>query len=226
MKIFSVGVFLSFVYFVIITITLCFLKLNVMSSWNELGDFLAGAFSPVAFLWLVLGYLQQQKELQLNTEALKLQADELKNSVDQYKKMVKIAQEQLSHELSKIQEERFEKEIRTRPDIRLQSLRFQSRTGNSLKFRPFVLSDGREARNVTIEFPGGFGNYSTCYKDIVKENFTMPEALMQLQELPEEVEVIISFESAIGIKYRYQYIYFNKLDGVYQSVRHKVLNPE
>jgi len=32
---------------------------------NELGDFLAGFFSPLAFLWLVLGYYQQQKEIKL-----------------------------------------------------------------------------------------------------------------------------------------------------------------
>ncbi|GHS81484.1 hypothetical protein PAGU2196_23180 [Pseudomonas sp. PAGU 2196] len=30
---------------------------------NEVGDFLAGAFGPVGFLWLVLGFLQQGEEL-------------------------------------------------------------------------------------------------------------------------------------------------------------------
>jgi len=46
---------------------------------NEWGDFLAGVFSPIAFLWLVLGYMQQGEELKQNTEALKLQKDELNN---------------------------------------------------------------------------------------------------------------------------------------------------
>ncbi|VVP56586.1 hypothetical protein [Pseudomonas fluorescens] len=50
---------------------------------NALGDFLAGAFGPVAFLWLVLGYIQQGQELRQGTEALILQAKELKNSVEQ-----------------------------------------------------------------------------------------------------------------------------------------------
>lgn len=47
---------------------------------NELGDFLAGTFGPVAFLWLVLGFLQQGREL-------RLQSEELKNSVQQQTEM-------------------------------------------------------------------------------------------------------------------------------------------
>lgn len=55
---------------------------------NELGDFLAGVFGPVAFLWLVLGFLQQGRELKLSTDALRLQADELRASVEQQTMMV------------------------------------------------------------------------------------------------------------------------------------------
>ena len=57
---------------------------------NEKGDFLAGVFSPLAFLWLVYGYLQQGRELKQNTESLRLQATELKNSVEEQKKLIKI----------------------------------------------------------------------------------------------------------------------------------------
>lgn len=52
---------------------------------NEIGDFLAGAFGPLAILWLILGFFQQGIELRQNTDALKLQANELKNSVEQQK---------------------------------------------------------------------------------------------------------------------------------------------
>lgn len=41
---------------------------------NELGDLLAGIFGPLAFLWLVIGYMQQGREL-------RFQIEELKNSV-------------------------------------------------------------------------------------------------------------------------------------------------
>ena len=36
---------------------------------NEKGDFLAGAFGPVAFLWLVIGYFMQSFELKMQREA-------------------------------------------------------------------------------------------------------------------------------------------------------------
>ena len=48
---------------------------------SEIGDALAGACAPLAFLWLVCGYYQQQIELRLNTEAVLRQSDELKKSV-------------------------------------------------------------------------------------------------------------------------------------------------
>ena len=63
---------------------------------NEKGDLLAGVFSPLAFLWLVYGYLQQGQELKQNTLALNLQAQELQNSVEQQKVLAKAALEQLS----------------------------------------------------------------------------------------------------------------------------------
>ena len=37
---------------------------------NEFGDFLAGVFAPLAFLWIVVGYLQQSAELRLQVAEL------------------------------------------------------------------------------------------------------------------------------------------------------------
>lgn len=61
--------------------------------FNEWGDFFAGAFAPLAFLWLVIGYFQQGEELSQNTKALEqqeralqLQVEELKQSVEQQNK--------------------------------------------------------------------------------------------------------------------------------------------
>jgi hypothetical protein len=48
---------------------------------DEIGNFLEGAFAPLAFLWLVIGYFLQQKELQQNTEALRAQAEQMAESV-------------------------------------------------------------------------------------------------------------------------------------------------
>lgn len=54
---------------------------------NELGDFLGGISSPLAFLWLVLGYFQQSREIRLSSKALHLQAREMKRSVDEHRRL-------------------------------------------------------------------------------------------------------------------------------------------
>jgi hypothetical protein len=40
---------------------------------GDLGDFLDGAFAPLAFLWLVLGLFLQQRELAANNAAIQRQ---------------------------------------------------------------------------------------------------------------------------------------------------------
>jgi len=52
----------------------------------DLGSFLEGAFAPLAFLWLVIGYFLQQKELQHNTAALQAQADALQIQAQEFKR--------------------------------------------------------------------------------------------------------------------------------------------
>lgn len=70
---------------------------------NEFGDFLAGVFSPLAFLFLYLGYKQnsesirlQNEELKASTRALELQVKEMKESVEQQKKLVEIQNNEIS----------------------------------------------------------------------------------------------------------------------------------
>lgn len=58
---------------------------------NSLGDFLAGAFGPLALAWLIFGYFQQGDELRQGTEALKVQAEELRNSVEQQSRIAEIS---------------------------------------------------------------------------------------------------------------------------------------
>lgn len=54
---------------------------------NELGDFLGGVSSPLAFLWLVLGFFQQSREIRLSSKALHLQASEMRRSVDEHRRL-------------------------------------------------------------------------------------------------------------------------------------------
>lgn len=80
--------------------------LEYPTSFNKLGDFLAGIFSPVAFFWLIYGYFQQGKQLEQNTKALeqqekalKLQIDEMKEGVKQQRKFADIQLLQLQSTL-------------------------------------------------------------------------------------------------------------------------------
>jgi len=62
---------------------------------NAIGDLSAGVFGPVAFLWLVLGYIQQGRELKISSKALQMQAVELRGSVEQQRSLVEAQQESL-----------------------------------------------------------------------------------------------------------------------------------
>lgn len=69
---------------------------------NEVGDFFAGVFGPVATFWLVLGFFQQRIELQQSTAALLKQAEELANSVQHQEAMAATASEQLADARSQV----------------------------------------------------------------------------------------------------------------------------
>lgn len=72
---------------------LCMLSLYIATTigWANIrhepieivGAFLEGAFAPLAFLWLVVGYFLQKKELMQNTDAIKMQYVEIQKSAEQ-----------------------------------------------------------------------------------------------------------------------------------------------
>jgi len=82
---------------------------------SEQGDFFAGFFAPLAFLWLVIGYLQQGDELRQSTEALKLQAKELKHSVEQQTLLVAASRKQIEQDADALKAEREVQHRRAQP---------------------------------------------------------------------------------------------------------------
>ena len=77
---------------------------------NEVGDFLAGIFGPLAIFWLVLGFFQQGIELRQNTKALELQAEELKHSVEQQRELVEVSKKQFDADFESLRYERTRQE--------------------------------------------------------------------------------------------------------------------
>lgn len=86
---------------------------------NAIGDFAAGVFAPLAFLWLVLGFFQQGEELRNSGKALWLQGKELQASVEQQRELVNVTREQLTFESDMLKEQREEVERKSRPILTL-----------------------------------------------------------------------------------------------------------
>ncbi|ROR02093.1 hypothetical protein EDF72_1210 [Delftia acidovorans] len=126
-------------------------------SLNELGDFLAGAFGPLAILWLVLGFFQQGAELRQNSAALKLQAEELKNSVEQQAELVAVSREQLNNdrEIFSAQQAdaakaREEQERRMMADFRVDNLNSSMARGENYRHHLRVLNLGYRCTDVYL----------------------------------------------------------------------------
>ncbi|WP_082038796.1 hypothetical protein [Vibrio rotiferianus] len=115
---------------------------------NELGDFLAGVFGPLTIFWLILGYVQQQKELQQNTKALELQANELKRSVEQHKELVKATYEQVQLDKDALELEIIREKKKDLPDISVVSARKTMGVGTTNHFEVQLKNSGKVASNV------------------------------------------------------------------------------
>jgi len=109
---------------------------------NELGDFLAGVFGPLAFFWLICGYLQQGIELRQNTEALSLQVRELKSAAQQQRELVLVTREHLQMERDEV--------VRLREAARIAALPvFSAKVGG------YFRGDGDAQPSVRVANVGG-----------------------------------------------------------------------
>ena len=81
------GLSFTVIYLILMTMYIA----STGGGWNKfvelkvehMGSFLEGAFAPLAFLWLVIGYFLQKKELRQNTDAMKMQFVEIQKSAEQ-----------------------------------------------------------------------------------------------------------------------------------------------
>lgn len=97
----SIGIIVTATWIAIIVFIFLYADLKHPESLNEFGDFLAGVFAPIAFFWLILGYMQQGKQLEQNTKALEqqeralqLQIDEMREGIKQQKEIATIQKQQ------------------------------------------------------------------------------------------------------------------------------------
>jgi hypothetical protein len=120
---------------------------NKAMELNELGDFLAGSFSPLAFLFLYLGYKQQGTELKQNTNALKLQAEELKNSVEQQTELVKTAKEELDLTIKQMNKNNKLQLIQAQPFFHINDLKVRIEKYSDSELNHYHLNIGFNLKN-------------------------------------------------------------------------------
>ena len=125
------------------------LEAMTLSEW---GDFFSGAIAPIAFLWLILGYVQQGEEVRLNTEALKLQQEELRHQVEETASLVRATErqaaasaDQLALEKEKVAEARREEKARLQP-----TFNFMSGSGQGNTWEMTFRNDGGPATGLAI----------------------------------------------------------------------------
>ncbi len=96
------GLAITIIYVVVVLIIMVLTRDKFLElAPNNWGDFLAGAFGPLALGWLVISTFQQREELRQNTRALNLQVDELKESVKQQSALAEANQKMIEHEIEK-----------------------------------------------------------------------------------------------------------------------------
>lgn len=168
-------------YFIALT-AICILLLPILklpSSYNELGDFLAGIFSPVAFFWLVIGYLMQHEELQLNRKSLNQQLKEFSNSV-------KISEENLALQ-RQIHEEKIESEKKSNlPILHIMDVKPDQEKEGQLSIT--IKNIGKEITNISF----------TDNKSVIAERYDF-SVLSRFDEIV--LKVIVNIKEYNNIEY-------------------------
>ncbi|RCW65185.1 hypothetical protein [Pseudorhodoferax soli] len=126
---------------------------------NELGDFLAGVFGPLAFLWLVLGYFQQGEELKHSTDALALQAQELAASVKAQQQLVEVELKRIEVESSRHAAERKRQSDAIQPRLTIHGA-YEGDHENVVTWCLTVHNAGRHCTQFQMANLGGEGSSS------------------------------------------------------------------
>ena len=163
----------AYLFFLLAMAIVAWDKLFVLTP-NEFGDMLAGAFAPLAFLWLVLGFFQQGEELQASVRALELQGEELRNSVEQQRELVKVNREQMETAIEAANSQRVAEEFAAQP--------------------VFVPANGRSFRGDSARFEIGFRNAGAKATNVILRSETTALSEQQVLNLGDTITSVMVFD--------------------------------
>jgi hypothetical protein len=126
----SLFFYLGFLILYILIFLYFYANRSAAMSLNEIGDFLAGTFSPLAFLFLYLGYRQNSKALEIqanqlatSNDSLQKQSDELAESVKQQTELVLTAKEELKLTVTQHEQINRQQLIQAQPYFHISDIR-------------------------------------------------------------------------------------------------------
>jgi hypothetical protein len=143
---------------------------------NEWGDFIAGTLGPLAIFWLIIGYFQQNESLKIqgqelknSVDTLRAQAEELRNSVAQQEQLVEITRQQLS-----LDEQARERQASI--ELEAQMPHFLAKRGPKSSSKDGMIAEiilknvGRSALEIRVVLDPPEGGFSEGYWNAVEEN--------------------------------------------------------
>jgi len=188
---------------------------------NDWGSFLSGAFAPLAFLWLIIGYMQQGEELRLSTKALQLQAEELRNSVEQQRALVEVSRLQVESEREALLEERQERLQAARPNIVLYSDGGSFRGDGYSTYPVNFANSGNTAYGVKISICFPLGRVQELFNKPTFESGASQQARVEVErpELIEGATLEVRFGDRLGNQFFEKYLVFRQSDHPHASLR-------
>ncbi len=194
---------------------------------NEVGDLLAGVAGPVAFIWLVYGYFlqgiaikQQAEELQLNTKALELQAEELKNSVEQQRELVDVSKRQFESHLDSIQKEQAKQKASSQPIFVFYTEGASFSPDNQLHTRTSIENIGATVTNVEFSWSPQVGHRKlrdmTTFESGRKVAFSWS---YKKDETPYDLWLAVEFTDSFGDRHKHFFDFLpGGIDGLFNGV--------
>lgn len=177
--------------------------------------FLSGMFAPVAFLWLVLGFLQQGNELRNSADALWLQSEELRHSVTQQRDLVAVSREQLEAERNTAIAHEKRLRAESQPRLRLSYGGNHGDVSGSRFYSYSIANVGPFCTDVMLILPNELPRRTPRLDDRNKIEFNLELAAGQLAE---DVAVIVTYLDMLGARGDHRFIVNAQPDGRFAGV--------